>query len=1223
MSSHIQSGADALKRAAMAGIATLIERLEERRLFAVDPGGLSAYKVAGPVDATLLAAAGVPVAGAPQLIGNGADDVQQLGNTVGVHITATDVNALLPSLTALGLTVVSSRPDLHFVEGSLPKASVPQLAALVGQGLLGAMPILDPLTNAGAVDDQAEFVHETDRVRNTLPAAFSGIGVRVGVLSDSYNILGGAAADVAGGDLPAGGVTVVQEGGAGNTDEGRAMLQLVHDLAPGSPLSFATANGGHGNFANNIAALAAGGSRVIVDDITYLDEPFFQDGVVAQAVNTVVAAGIPYFSSAGNSAANSYEVTAFQEGADPNYGSLYDFDPGAGVDTRQRITVANGATVRIGLQWDDPHYTAAGVDTDLDIAIVHPTTGGILASSFDTNVTSQVPSETFSFTNNTGQNQLDIVIDRFAGPAPGRMKYVIFRGGTVSEFATNSSTVIGHHAAAGGQAAVAAVPYFNQTAPEAFTSRGPTTILFSNAGVPQPAVVRQTPSIAAIDGTDTTFFGGDADGNGLPNFFGTSAAAPHAAAVAALVRQANPGFNAQQVYTRLQSTARDITPAGTDNVTGVGLVDAFRAVYGGPVAASLPLADGFESGALSTAWETNRTVAGRMLVSGANGPATGARHLTLDSSLGGSASLNEAILHVNAAGTGPGLGSVVLSFAQREFSDNNNAMPASFTGSSNSDGVALSVDGVNWTRVVSLTGAASTNAYQTKTFNLTQIATAAGLTLTADTRVKFQQFGNAPIGGGNGFAFDNVNLQVQNTAPVNTVPGSQTTNEDTALVFSTANGNAISVTDADAAANPISVTLTATSGTLTLGSTAGLNAAAGNGSSVVVLIGSQTAINVALQGLTFNPTANYNGSANLNILTNDQGFSGPGGPQTDQDDVAITVVAVNDAPVPNAPVVTVTEDGSVGIQLGATDVETAAADLVFTINSLPTRGLLTFNGVPVVVAQQIFGSPADLVYEASIAFEGAGTDTFQFSVTDTGDPAGAPALPLGAPLTVASAATINVTKAVPDGQIILDANGILRVGGSNAVETVSIFKSANQQPVLKVTTTNRPGLNSYTSPLTDVTEIRVWTRGGNDKVEPLLYNNIPIFVHAGDGNDTVRTSGIVFGGFGNDKLTIVGSAATMLVGGAGKDTLQGSDTREILVGGSLTGAATLSALRQAAQVWKILAVATPPLTNPGAVVDGAGAGQFDILQGAGNNDWLIAGSGDTTDRRNNDLLTNV
>jgi hypothetical protein len=143
----------------------------------------------------------------------------------------------------------------------------------------------------------------------------SGAGVTVGILSDSYNAKGGAGTDVTNGDLPGVGnpdgyvtpVTVLQDY-SGGEDEGRAILQIVHRVAPGSPLAFASAFLGMASFANNILNLFnTAGARVIDDDIFYYAEPMFQDGVIAQAVDSVVVKGASYLSSAGNFGREAYE----------------------------------------------------------------------------------------------------------------------------------------------------------------------------------------------------------------------------------------------------------------------------------------------------------------------------------------------------------------------------------------------------------------------------------------------------------------------------------------------------------------------------------------------------------------------------------------------------------------------------------------------------------------------------------------------------------------------------------------------------------------------------------------------------------------------------------------------------------------------------------------------------------------------------------------------------
>jgi hypothetical protein len=138
-----------------------------------------------------------------------------------------------------------------------------------------------------------------------------GRGVTVGVLSDSFDTDGGAAADVASGDLPGPGnpngftspVVVLDDPGAG-ADEGRAMAQIISDIAPAARLCFATSNRSDVSFAHNIQALADPkgkcGAQILVDDTYYTNEPFFSEGIISQAVDAAAAKGVSVFTSAGN-----------------------------------------------------------------------------------------------------------------------------------------------------------------------------------------------------------------------------------------------------------------------------------------------------------------------------------------------------------------------------------------------------------------------------------------------------------------------------------------------------------------------------------------------------------------------------------------------------------------------------------------------------------------------------------------------------------------------------------------------------------------------------------------------------------------------------------------------------------------------------------------------------------------------------------------------------------
>jgi len=295
----------------------------------------------------------------------------------------------LKSLQRLdGVEVVAS--DLSYGPG-LVEAYVPveQLLTVAHtKGVLTVVPSSPMVTNVGATDSQGIVQHRVDK----LPAGVDGSGITVGVMSDSYDTNAApnsAALDIASGDLPGVGnpagntePVVVLEDYPGRTDEGRAMLQIVHDLAPKAKLGFATANTGELGFADNIRALAGDPAApnfhagfkadVIVDDIIYLAEPFFQDGVIAQAVDEVVKKGVSYFSSAGNRPATqaydskihivpgtpaSWANTNLDFSgvpADLYAGGFHNFAGNGTVDIAQNVTLNAGNGNTLVMQWNEP-----------------------------------------------------------------------------------------------------------------------------------------------------------------------------------------------------------------------------------------------------------------------------------------------------------------------------------------------------------------------------------------------------------------------------------------------------------------------------------------------------------------------------------------------------------------------------------------------------------------------------------------------------------------------------------------------------------------------------------------------------------------------------------------------------------------------------------------------------------------------------------------------------
>ena len=218
-----------------------------------------------------------------------------------------------------------------------------------------------------------------------------------------------------------------------------------------------------------------------------------------------------------------------------------------------------------------------------------------------------------------------------------------------------------------------------------------------------------------------------------------------------------------------------------------------------------------------------------------------------------------------------------------------------------------------------------------------------------------------------------------NDAPVNSIPGSQVTNEDTPLVFSVGTGNSITISDVDAGANPVVVALTATNGSLTLGGATGLTFGIGTGVSdpVLTFIGTIADINNALEGLQFAPDANFSGLASIRITVDDGGNVGAGVALVDLDTISITVVPVNDAPESNADSFDMNQDATLTMTASgilANDVDLDGDLLTVSLVSGPGNG---------TVALAADGS---FVYTPNAGF--SGVDTFVYVLSDGTDSSG-------------------------------------------------------------------------------------------------------------------------------------------------------------------------------------------------------------------------------------------
>ena len=506
--------------------------------------------------------------------------ISATSETIVIEAVATNnVAQLQADLESLGLQNPSSAG--HMVSGVLPISAIPDVAAL--DSLRFARPAYY-LTRAGSVTSQGDATMNADIARANF--GVDGSGVKIGILSDTARCLGTFEDDIDSGDLPTSS-QVTQEGPCTpGTDEGRALMQLTHDTSPNTSMLFATAIGGQAAFATAIFALDfTYDADIIYDDIIYLPEPMFQDGIVAQAVDAAFNNGVAYFSSAGNEGRDAYE-SAYVNGEPSTIlatGTSHDFDPGEAVNTRQSVTIPTGASVSISLQWDEPFASAGGTGAtnDLDIFLLD-SSNTVVASSANANVGGDAV-EVLSFTNNTASNAFNLVIERDTtkgGSDPGLLKYVFFGSMIINEYDTNTPSLYGH-ANTDGAMAVGASFYATPTTLESFSSAGPTQILFDTDGnrLGTP-ITRNKPDIVGPDGVNTTFFGTDIpqDADNFPNFFGTSASVAHIAAVAALMLDANPNLEPASLYQLIRDSALDMNGAGFDFDSGYGFIQADLAV---------------------------------------------------------------------------------------------------------------------------------------------------------------------------------------------------------------------------------------------------------------------------------------------------------------------------------------------------------------------------------------------------------------------------------------------------------------------------------------------------------------------------------------------------------------------------------------------------------------------------------------------------------------------
>ncbi|MHA6780059.1 tandem-95 repeat protein [Pseudonocardia saturnea] len=338
-----------------------------------------------------------------------------------------------------------------------------------------------------------------------------------------------------------------------------------------------------------------------------------------------------------------------------------------------------------------------------------------------------------------------------------------------------------------------------------------------------------------------------------------------------------------------------------------------------------------------------------------------------------------------------------------------------------------------------------------------------------------------------------INVGAVNDPPVNSVPGAQTTPEETPKVFSSAAGNRIGVADPDAGAGLVQVTLTAANGTVTLGGTGGVSFTSGDGvaDATTTFRGTVSAVNTALDGLALTPNPNFTGAATLTVITNDLGNTGSGGPRTDTDAVTVTVTAVDDVPVAVGDAYSTVQQTPLAVPAPGVlgnDTDPEGAALTAASVTGPAHGTVTLR------------PDGSFAYTPTTGF--VGVDTFTYTA------AAGPGT--SAPATVTITVTAATCAAAPPGAILGSA-------GNNT-------------------------LNGTAG------DDLIYGLGGNDTINGLGGRDL---VCGGTGNDTAAGGDgddRVFGEDGNDSVNGE-NGDDALSGGAGNDRLNGGAGTNTVDGG--------------------------------------------------------------------------
>jgi len=401
--------------------------------------------------------------------------------------------------------------------------------------------VTPPHYRQGSVTAEGDVAHKTAEVRSTYGK--NGAGIKIGVISDGVNSWSQARSS---GDLPAN-LNILDDG---EGDEGTAMLEIIYDMAPGASLYFASDNNGDiVEFNAAIDKLVAAGCKIIVDDVGYDDEPFFEDGPISTKMTSIMASkGIIFISAAGNEADCHQQTTYSDNGSGQHSKPMY-------------ATMWPDEDVYVVLQWNDKWGSSAN---DYDLAIYDTSTGERLAESTETQDGSSDPYEWLGWVNDTGGDvTVEIVVENYDAAQAKIIELYVWSYETLPTNVTPADSIWGHPSAK-GVIAVGAIDaqISGWSTAEVWSSQGPSLV---------NGELRAKPEIAGLDNVQVTGVGDF----GSP-FGGTSASAPAIGGVVAQLWGAFPAMKGSQIQDALLAAAVDCGASGYDYIYGFGRADAMR-----------------------------------------------------------------------------------------------------------------------------------------------------------------------------------------------------------------------------------------------------------------------------------------------------------------------------------------------------------------------------------------------------------------------------------------------------------------------------------------------------------------------------------------------------------------------------------------------------------------------------------------------------------------------